>query len=52
MTYERSGLYTLTADVGWTVRWWFNGVQQDDKAGPTTTATKAVTVLEVQALTR
>lgn len=51
-TYERSGRYTLTANVAWTVQWWLDGARQDDITGPTNSATRAVTVLEVQALGR
>jgi hypothetical protein len=52
VTYERSGQYTLSAGVGWTVQWWLGGVRQEDVAGPTNTATRPVTVLEVQAMSR
>jgi hypothetical protein len=52
VTYDRSGQYALSASVGWTVQWWLGGVQQEDIAGPTNTATRPVTVLEVEALTR
>jgi len=52
VTYDRSGQYTLSASVGWTVQWWLDGTRQEDIAGPTNTATRPVTVLEVEALTR
>jgi hypothetical protein len=52
VTYDKSGQYTLSANVGWTVQWWLDGVQQEDITGPTNTATRAVTVLEVHALDR
>jgi hypothetical protein len=52
MTYDKSGQYTLSASVAWTVQWWLNGARQPDVAGPTSTATKPLTVLEIQALTR
>lgn len=52
VTFEKSGQYTLTATVAWTVQWTLFGTPQPDVAGPTNTATRAVTVLEVQALTR
>jgi hypothetical protein len=42
----------LAANVGWTVQWWLGGVQQDDIAGPTNTANRPVTVLEIQPLNR
>jgi hypothetical protein len=52
VTYDRSGQYTLSASVGWTVQWWLGGARQGDITGPTKTATRPVTVLEIQALTR
>ncbi|HEY0688804.1 MAG TPA: hypothetical protein VGD71_07150 [Kribbella sp.] len=52
VTYDRSGQYTLSAGVAWTVQWWLGGVRQDDVAGPTNTATRPVTVLEIQAVGR
>lgn len=50
VTYEKAGKYTLTASVGWTVRWWLAGAPQPDIAGPTHTATRALTVQEIQAV--
>jgi hypothetical protein len=52
VSYDRSGHYTLSASVGWTVQWWLGGVRQEDITGPTNTATRPVTVLEIHALTR
>ncbi|HEY0694713.1 MAG TPA: hypothetical protein VGD71_37475, partial [Kribbella sp.] len=52
VTYDRSGQYTLSASVAWTVQWWLGGARQDDITGPTKAATRPVTVLEIQALTR
>ncbi|NEA36813.1 hypothetical protein [Streptomyces sp. SID13031] len=52
VTYDRSGQYTLSANVGWTVQWWLDGVPQEDIPGPTNTATRAITVLEIHALDR
>jgi hypothetical protein len=52
VTYDRSGQYTLSAAVAWTVQWWLGGVRQDDVAGPTNTATRPVIVLEIQAVGR
>ena len=52
VTYQRAGKYTLSASVAWTVRWWLAGLPQPDITGPTKTATKALTVLEIQALAR
>lgn len=50
VTYDKAGKYTLTASVGWTVRWWLAGAPQPDITGPTHTATKALTVQEIQAV--
>ncbi|WP_432887887.1 hypothetical protein ACQPYH_06250 [Kribbella sp. CA-245084] len=52
VTYEQSGSYTLTASVGWTVQWWLAGARQQDLTGPTNTATRQVTVSEIQTVTR
>ncbi|MFB6721204.1 hypothetical protein ACFCV3_13625 [Kribbella sp. NPDC056345] len=52
VTYNKAGRYTLTADVGWTVRWWLAGESQDPIPGPTNTATQEVTVTEIQTVTR
>lgn len=52
VTYERSGSYTLSASVGWTIEWWLAGARQQDLTGPTNTATRQVTVGEIQTVTR
>jgi hypothetical protein len=52
VTYDKSGKYTLTATVGWTVQWWLAGARQDDITGPTKTATRAVTASEIHVLNR
>lgn len=52
VTYEHSGSYTLAASVGWTVEWWLAGARQQDLTGPTNTATRQVTVGEIQTVTR
>jgi hypothetical protein len=52
VVYEKAGKYTLSASVGWTVRWWLAGAPQPDIAGPTHTGTKALTVQEIQAVGR
>lgn len=52
VAYNKAGRYTLTADVGWTVRWWLAGARQADIPGPTNTATQAITVAEIQTVTR
>lgn len=52
VTYERPGQYALSAAVGWTVRWWLGGVEQEPIAGPTNAATTPVSVLELQVMNR
>ncbi|WP_344232701.1 hypothetical protein [Kribbella hippodromi] len=52
VTYERSGSYTLSASIGWTVQWWLGGVRQADLTGPTKTTARQVTVSEIQTVTR
>lgn len=52
VTYDTSGKYTLAASVGWTVQWWLGGERQEDIPGPTNTATRPVTVLEIHTLNR
>ncbi|MDX6241661.1 MAG: hypothetical protein QOG10_6485, partial [Kribbellaceae bacterium] len=52
VTYAKSGSYTLTATVGWTVQWWLNGAAQSDLVGPDNTATVPLTVREIQTVGR
>jgi hypothetical protein len=52
VTYDTSGKYTLAASVDWTVKWWLAGAPQPDNAGPTNTATRPVTVLEIHTVNR
>ncbi|GAA1559819.1 hypothetical protein GCM10009804_15790 [Kribbella hippodromi] len=52
VTYQRSGTYTLTASVSWTVQWSLAGTRQADLTGPTKTTTRQLTVSEIQTVTR
>jgi hypothetical protein len=52
VTYGKSGSYTLSATVGWTVQWWLLGARQPDIAGPDQTATLPITVGEIQTVDR
>lgn len=52
VTYGKSGKYTLTAEVAWTIEWWLEGDTQEDIPGPTNTATQALTVDEIHAVVR
>ncbi|GAA2799588.1 hypothetical protein GCM10010522_16590 [Kribbella solani] len=52
VSYAKSGRYTMTATVSWTVQWWLGGVPQGDIEGPDNTATAAITVNEIQVVSR
>lgn len=52
VSYGKSGRYTMTATVSWTVEWWLGGVQQPDIGGPDNAATAAITVNEIQVVGR
>ncbi|WP_026163674.1 hypothetical protein, partial [Kribbella catacumbae] len=52
VTYAKSGNYTLTATVRWTVQWWLFGTRQPDITGPNQTATLPITVGEIQTVDR
>lgn len=52
VSYAKSGRYTLTATVSWTVQWWLGGVPQGDIEGPDNLATSVITVNEIQVVGR
>lgn len=52
VSYAKSGRYTLTVTVSWTVQWWLGGVPQADIQGPDNAATSVITVKEIQVVGR
>lgn len=52
VSYQRTGRYTLTASVNWTVQWSLDGSPQPDIEGPTNTASTQITVNEINTLNR